>query len=134
MKAFLALAAGAIATLSSGHVTAREVRTAFSFVVTIDERVWPYNDNFTEDVNVLMPLGNPWKCVRQRLTLPGDGLARGAIECTSDGGKTRVTVAAACGLGTEDHHNTATIGAGSSAVTVSANCNTSVFETAWPGF
>lgn len=134
MKAFLALATGAIATLASGHVTAREVRTTFSFVVTIDDRVWPYNDNFTEDVNVLMPMGSPWRCVRQKLTLPGDGIARGSIDCSSDAGKTKVSVSAACGLNAEDHHNTAALSAGSSVVVVSANCSTSVYETAWPGF
>jgi hypothetical protein len=135
MKAFVALAAGAIATLSSGHVTAREVRTTFSFVVTIDERVWSYNENVAEDVNVLMPMGSPWRCVRQRLTLPADGFARGAIECSSDAGKTSVVVSASCGLGQEDHHNSAIITAGKSQVTVSANCNTSVYETVpWLGF
>jgi len=143
MKAFLALAAASIATLSSGPVTARQVRTTFSFVVTIDERVWPYNDNMTEDVNVLMPMNGPWRCVRHRLTLPGDGVARGVIECSSDGGKTTVSVAAACGLLPEDQHSTATLAAGSTIVTIGANCNTSVFDTeiaatnspqGWPGF
>jgi hypothetical protein len=135
MKALLALAAGAVAILSSAHVTARQVRTTFSFVVTVDDRAWLYNDGVTEDVNVLMPMGSPWRCVRQKLTLPADGVARGTIECSSDGAKTKVAVTAACGLGTEDHHNTATLAAGSSLVTVSANCNTTVFETTeWPGF
>lgn len=135
MKALLALAAGAVALFSSSHGIARQVRTTFSFVVTIDDRVWPYNDNVTEDVIVLMPIGSPWRCVRQKLTLPGDGLARGTIECSADAGKTKVSVSAACGLGAEDHHNAATLAAGSSTVVVSANCNTSVFETTeWPGF
>jgi hypothetical protein len=135
MKAFVALAAAAIATLSSGHVTAREVRTTFSFVVVIDDRVWSYNDNVAEDINVLMPMGSPWRCVRQRLTLPGDGMAKGSIECSADAGKTSIVVSAACGLDREDHHNSAVITAGKSQVILNANCNTSVYENpVWPGF
>jgi len=137
MKAVLALAAGLTATLSSGQVIARQIRTTFSFVVTIDERLWLYNDNMTADVAVLMPAGSPWQCVRRRLTLPADGAARGAIECSADGGKTKISVSAACGLTAEDHHNSATLAVDSSFVTITANCNTSVYETPsyeWPGF
>lgn len=61
--------------------------TTFSFIVTIDERVWPYNDNVTEDVNVMMPEGSPWRRVRQNLVLPADGIATGALECLADGVK-----------------------------------------------
>jgi hypothetical protein len=101
----------------------------------IDERVWLYNDNVAEDVNIMMPMGSPWRCVRQRLTLPGEGMARGAIECSSDAGKTSIVVSAACGLGREDHHNSAVIAAGKSQVMLNANCNTSVYEDVeWPGF
>src|SRR5271166_5905692 len=128
MKTFVAFAAAALAMLSGGHVNAREVRTTFSFVVTIDERVWPYNDNVAEDVSVMMPEGSPWHCVRQRLALPADGVATGALECSSDGGKTKVTVSASCGLGPEDHHNSAVLASGRAQVTISANCNTSVFD------
>src|SRR5271166_595939 len=110
MKTFVAFAAAALAMLSGGHVNAREVRTTFSFVVTIDERVWPYNDNITEDVNVMMPEGGPWRCVRRKLALPSNGAATGTVECSSDGGKTKVNVTASCGLGPEDHHNAATLG------------------------
>jgi hypothetical protein len=134
MKAFVAFAAAALASLTSGHVNAREVRTTFSFVVAIDDRVWPYNDNVAEDVNVMMPSGSPWRCVRQKLTLPADGMAKGTLECSSDGGKTTVVVSASCGLGAEDHHNSATITAGHSLVTISANCNTTVYEVSWIGF
>jgi hypothetical protein len=128
MKTFVAFAAAALTTLSAGGVNAREVRTTFSFVVRIDERTWPYNDNVTEDVNVMMPAGSPWHCVRRKLTLPADGMATGTIECSSDGGRTKVTVSVSCGLGPEDHHNSAVLASGRSAVTVSANCNTSVYE------
>jgi hypothetical protein len=136
MKAFVALAAGVITVLSSGQVLARQIRTTFSFVVTIDERVWVYNDNMTSDVNVLMPTGSPWQCVRRKLTLPADGAARGAIECSSDARRTTVSVSAACGLVAEDHHNSATLAGGNSFVTLTANCNTSVFgpPNEWPGF
>jgi hypothetical protein len=134
MKTFVAFGAAALATLSSGHVEAREVRTTFSFVVAIDERVWPYNDNMTEDVNVLMPADSVWHCVRQRLTLPPDGKATGTLECSSDGGKTKVIASASCGLWPEDHHNSAALASGHSQVTISANCNTSVYDTEWAGF
>jgi hypothetical protein len=134
MRAFIAVAAAALATLSSGHVHAREVRTTFSFVVSIDDRVWPYNDNVTEDVNVMMPAGSPWRCIRQKLTLPADGIATGTLSCSSDGGKTKVLVSASCGLGAEDHHNSAVLSSGASLVTLSANCNTTVFAVSWMGF
>jgi hypothetical protein len=134
MRTFVAFASAALATLSSGHVDAREVRTTFSFVVTIDERTWSYNDAMTENVNVLMPEGNPWHCVRQKLTLPADGMATGTLECSTDGGKTTVIVAASCGLGAENHHNSATLASPHAQVTVAANCNTSVYETQWLGF
>jgi hypothetical protein len=128
MRTLVAFAAAAVATLQSGTVDAREVRTTFSFVVKIDDRVWPYNDNMTADVNVMMLAGSPWHCVRQKLTLPADGIATGTIECSSDGGRTKVMVSASCGLGPEDHHNSAVVASGRSLVTISANCNTSVYE------
>lgn len=134
MKAFGACVAAPLATLSSGQVDAREVRTTFSFVVTIDDRTWSYNDAMTEDVNVLMPAGNPWRCVRQKLTLPADGMATGTIACSSDSGKTTVIASASCGLGPEDHHNSVVLVSGHTGVTVAANCNTSVYETQWLGF
>jgi hypothetical protein len=134
MKTFLALALAGLAILTSGSVNAREIRTTFSFIVTIDDRVWPYNDNMSADVDVILPEGSRWRCVRRRLSLPQDGAARGAIDCSSDGGKTNVIVSASCGLVSEDHHNSATLGAGSSVVTITANCNTSVYWTDWLGF
>jgi hypothetical protein len=134
MKTVATFAAAALVTLTSVHVNAREVRTTFSFVVAIDERVWPYNDNVTEDVSVMMPAGSPWHCVRQKLALPADGMATGTLECSSDGGKTAVTVSASCGLGPEDHHNSAVLASGHSLVTISANCNTTVYEVSWVGF
>jgi hypothetical protein len=128
MKAFMAFAAAALATLSSGIVNARDVRTTFSFVVTIDGRVWPYNDNVTEDVRVMMPAGSPWHCIREKLALPSDGIATGKITCSSDGGRTKVMVSASCGLGPEDQHNSAVLALGQAQVTISVNCNTRVYE------
>jgi hypothetical protein len=126
-KAVLAAAAAAVVTSISPSGSAREVRTTFSFVVTIDDRVWPYNDDVTQDVPVLLPQGSPWQCIRKRLVLPSDGVARGTIECSSDGGKTKVSVSAACGFDDEEQHNTVTLAGAGSAVRVAANCRTSVY-------
>jgi hypothetical protein len=143
MKICLGLAAGAFATLASTPGSARQVRTTFSFVVSIDDRVWPYNDDATDDVTVLLPQGSPWRCVRRKLVLPGDGAARGTIECSPDSGRTKVSVSAACGLDDEEQHNTATLAGGGAIITVGANCRTSVYGAApavtfptfeWPGF
>jgi hypothetical protein len=134
MKALVAVAAGVLATVLTGHVQARQVRTTFSFVVSIDDRVWPYNDNFGEDVNVLLPSGSPWRCTRQKLMLPADDVATGTMGCTADGGKTRVLVSASCGLESEDHHNSVTIASGNSLITLTANCVTSVYDYGWLGF
>ncbi len=142
-KIAFGLAAGVLATLASTPGSARQVRTTFSFVVSIDQRVWPYNDDATDDVAVLLPQGSPWRCVRHKLVLPGDGVARGTIECSSDSGRTKVSVSAACGLDDQEQHNTATLAGGGAVVTVAANCRTSVYGAApaivfptfeWPGF
>jgi hypothetical protein len=127
VKALLGAAAATLVTSASPSGSAREVRTTFSFVVTIDDRVWPYNDEATQDVPVLLPLGSPWQCVRQKLVLPSDGMARGTIECSSDAGKTRISVSAACGFEDGEQHNTVTLAGAGLAVRVSANCRTSVY-------
>jgi hypothetical protein len=72
--------------------------------------------------------------MRQKLTLPADGMATGTLGCSSDAGKTTVMVSASCGLGPEDHHNSAILAGGHSTVTIAANCNTSVYDTEWLGF
>jgi hypothetical protein len=128
LKAIVTAAAGLLALASPTPGSARQVRTTFSFVVTIDDRVWPYNDDATEDIPILLPANSPWHCVRRRLVLPSDGVARGGVECTSDGGKTNVTVSASCGLDDEEQHNTAILGGGGSDVTVAANCRTVAYE------
>lgn len=139
----MAAAAAAVVTASSPPGDAREVRTTFSFVVTIDDRVWPYNDDVTLDVPVLLPQGSPWQCMRRRVALPADGAARGAIECSSDGGKTVVSASASCGFEDEEHHNTVTLSGGGSTFAIAANCRTSVYLDSpgvrfptydWPGF
>ncbi|MGH7435981.1 MAG: hypothetical protein ACRENE_09930 [Polyangiaceae bacterium] len=136
----MGLAAAGVVTSISPSGSAREVRTTFSFVVTVDERVWPYNDSVTQDVPVLLPQGSPWQCVRRRLALPGDGAARGAIQCSSDGGKTTISASAACGTEDEEHHNSVTLTGGGATILLTANCRTSVYKGIdfptydWPGF
>jgi hypothetical protein len=43
-------------------------------------------------------------------------------------------VSASCELGPEGHHNSAVLASDHSLVTISANCNTSVYGTEWVGF